>query len=131
MAQNEKYTRMMKLYAAVMAAVMLLASVSAALAEKTAAAFQPIYPLREDAPELTPYGLLPENAEMDYYLVMDREAGEWTYIDHELFINIRKFNEVVERKRDLIWYETEIKVAPGIRFETEHANTEELGRRFM
>lgn len=131
MVRNERYTQMTKLLAAGMIMILLLAAVPAALAQEGSEAFQPIYPLREDAPELTPYGLLPEDSEMDYYLVMDREAGEWTYIDHELFINIRKFNEVVERKRDLIWYETEIKVAPGIRFETEHANTEEIGRRFM
>lgn len=108
--------------------LMLLMLCGLSLAEETA--FAPIYPLRSDAPQLTEYGLLPEDSEEDYYLVIDKEAGEWTYIDHEMFINIRQFKDVVERERNLIWYETEIKVAPGVKFVTQHANPEEIGRRF-
>ena len=62
---------------------------------------------------------------------MDDEAGEWTYVDQQMFINIRRFQDVVERKRKLVWYETEIKVIPGVKFVTQHANPEQIGRRFM
>lgn len=100
----------------------------AALGEE--APFQPLYPLREDAPALTAQGLLPPDAQEPYYLVMDEQAGEWTYIDRNMFINIRSFQDVVERERKLVWYETEVKVAPGTKFVTQHANPEYIGRRF-
>lgn len=96
-----------------------------------AAPFQPIYPLRESAPKLTEDGFIPSDAEEKYYLVMDKEAKEWTYIDQNLFINIRGFQDVVERNRKLIWYETEVKVAPGNKFVTQHVNPERIGRKFM
>ncbi|NMD38565.1 MAG: phosphodiester glycosidase family protein [Christensenellaceae bacterium] len=96
--------------------------------EKT---FSPLYPLRKDAPKLTTEGFLPEDSDENYYLLIDKEAGEWTYIDKKLFINIRSFNDVVERKRTLVWYETEVKVAPGEKFNIEHANPEQIGRRFL
>lgn len=94
-------------------------------------AFTPMYPLRSDAPALTSDGFIPEDAESEYYLVIDDEAGEWTYIDRDMFINIRRFKDVVEKKRDLIWYESEIKLTNGAKFVTQHANPEEIGRRFM
>lgn len=120
--------RKMLLLAAVLALLFCCALV---LAEEETAAFAPIYPLRSDAPELTPDGFLPEDSQEEYYLVIDKEAGEWTYIDHEMFINIRQFKDVVERERNLIWYETEVKVAPGNKFVTQHVNPEEIGRKFM
>ena len=95
------------------------------------AVFSPLYALRDDAPELTSEGFLPEDSDSSYYLVMDDEAGEWTYVDQQMFINIRRFQDVVERKRKLVWYETEIKVIPGVKFVTQHANPEQIGRRFM
>ncbi|MBE5794084.1 MAG: phosphodiester glycosidase family protein [Clostridiales bacterium] len=119
-----------RLVLAVLVLLLLMAGV-AAFAEEAPAAFQPIYPLRSDAPALTEYGLLPEDSEEDYYLVIDKEAGEWTYIDHEMFINIRQFKDVVERDRNLIWYETEIKLAPGVKFQTQHANPEHIGRKYL
>lgn len=100
-------------------------------AEDSAAAFTPLYALRDDAPALTADGFLPEDADPSYYLVMDDEAGEWTYVDSQLFLNIRRFQDVVERNRKLVWYETEIKVIPGVKFVTQHANPEQIGRRFM
>lgn len=100
-------------------------------AEDVSGAFSPIYTLRDDAPALTADGFLPEDADPSYYLVMDDEAGEWTYVDHQMFINIRRFQDVVERKRKLVWYETEIKLIPGVKFVTQHANPEQIGRRFM
>lgn len=103
--------------------------ISAALCEQDA--FKPIYPLRASAPTLTADGFLPKNStEGGYYLLIDPDNGEWTYIDDKLFINIRSFTDVVERKRDLVWYETEIKVAPGTKFVTQHTNPEQIGRRF-
>ena len=147
-----------RLLACAAALVMILSLATAALAEETAAteetpeaiavpeateepapaadkedeaAFSPLYALRDDAPELTSEGFLPEDAETSYYLVMDDEAGEWTYVDQQIFINIRRFQDVVERKRKLVWYETEIKVIPGVKFVTQHANPEQIGRRFM
>ena len=99
--------------------------------EDASGAFAPIYALRDDAPALTADGFLPEEADPSYYLVMDDEAGEWTYADHQIFINIRRFQDVVERKRKLVWYETEIRLTPGVKFVTQHANPEQIGRRFM
>ncbi len=110
--------------------LVLLCAFTPAIGEETAA-FQPLYPLREDAPALTAEGLLPEDSQEDYYLVIDQDTGEWTYIDHEMFINIRAFKDVVERDRNLIWYETEIRLAPGVKFQTQHANPEAIGRRFL
>ncbi len=101
----------------------------AALAEGEG--FTPLYPLRSDAPTLTADGFLPADSQESYYLLMDAEAREWTYIDHELFINIRGFQDVVERSRDLVWYETEVKMAPGNKFTTRHTNPEYIGRKFM
>ena len=98
--------------------------------ETSEAGFQPLYEV-PGAPELTADGFLPEGGEQDYYLVFDDENGEWAYIDHEMFIHIKRFNGVVERDRTLIWYETEVKVKPGIKFTTQHANPEAIGRRFM
>jgi len=120
-----------RLAALMLAVALLVPGLSLGEAAQPAEAFSPIYPLREDAPALTAEGFLPEDSEQDYYLVFDDEAGEWVYIDHELFISIRRFNDVVERKRTLIWYETEIKVAPGLKFTTQHTNPEQIGRRFM
>ena len=113
------------------AVLLLMVCCAVSLAEGDTPAFAPIYPLRSDAPELTADGFLPEDSQEEYYLVIDQEAGEWTYIDHEMFINIRQFKDVVERDRNLIWYETEVKVAPGTKFVTQHVNPEEIGRRFM
>ena len=95
------------------------------------AVFSPLYALRDDAPELTSEGFLPEDSDSSYYLVMDDEAGEWTYVDQQMFINIRRFQDVVERKRKLVWYETEIKVIPGVKFVTQHAKPEQIGHRFL
>lgn len=108
--------------------LMLLIQVSAALGE--AVSFQPIYPLKDSAPSLTAEGFITPDAEDEYYLVIDEEGGEWTYIDKNMFINIRSFQDVVEKDRKLVWYETEIKVAPGTKFVTQHANPEQIGRRF-
>ena len=110
-------------------ALTLLLLLPTATAEETA--FQPIYPLRMSAPTLTADGFLPEDSKQDYYLLVDNDSGEWTYIDHELFINIRRFQDVVERNRKLIWYETEVKVTGGMKFTTQHANPEAIGRKFM
>ena len=147
-----------RLLACAAALVMILSLATAALAEETAAteetpeaiavpeateepapaadkedkaAFSPLYALRDDAPELTSEGFLPEDSDPSYYLVMDDEAGEWTYVDQQMFINIRRFQDVVERKRKLVWDETEIKVIPGVKFVTQHANPEQIGRRFL
>ncbi|MBE5801813.1 MAG: phosphodiester glycosidase family protein [Clostridiales bacterium] len=130
MKNRTMLSRMAKRLTAIVLAAMMLFSLAAAVAE-TIETFSPLYPLRDDAPALTDKGLLPEDSEEDYYLVIDEEAGEWTYIDHDMFINIRRFNDVVEKKRTLVWYETEITVAPGTKFVTQHANPEEIGRRFM
>lgn len=111
-----------------LAAMLLLLPLWQAGAERTE--FAPIYPLRNDAPALTAEGFIPEDAQEKYYLLMDEEAGEWVYIDHEMFISIRRFKDVVERNRKLIWYETEVKVAPGVKFITQHSNPEYIGRRF-
>lgn len=110
--------------------LLLLCCCAVSLAEE-AAPFAPIYPLRSDAPQLTAEGFLPEDSPEDYYLVIDKEAAEWTYIDHEMFINIRQFKDVVERNRNLIWYETEIKLAPGTKFTTQHVDPERIGRKYM
>lgn len=99
-------------------------------AAENSGAFKPLYEV-PGSPELTADGFLPEGSEQDYYLVFDDENGEWAYIDHEMFIHIKRFNGVVERKRTLIWYETEVKVKPGLKFVTQHANPEAIGRRFM
>lgn len=128
MTQRMFSVKKMLLLAAVL---LLMVCCAVSLAEGEATAFAPIYPLRSDAPELTADGFLPEDSQQEYYLVIDQEAGEWTYIDHEMFINIRQFKDVVERERNLIWYETEVKVAPGTKFVTQHVNPEEIGRRFM
>jgi hypothetical protein len=120
---------MVKRLIAFFVAWMVLLQMSAALCE--AAAFTPLYPLRESAPTLTAEGFIPPDAEEEYYLVIDEEAGEWTYIDQNMFINIRSFQDTVERTRKLVWYETEVKVAPGTKFVTQHTNPEHIGRRFM
>lgn len=126
---------MMKRICALLLAMLLLigSAMAETVAETPAAesteAFQPMYEV-PGAPELTADGFLPEGGE-DYYLVFDDESGEWAYIDHEMFIHIKRFNGVVERDRTLIWYETEVKVKPGVKFTTKHANPEAIGRRFM
>ena len=120
---------MIKRFWAAAVALALLLQLPAALGEE--AAFTPLYPLRDSAPALTAEGLLPADAEEDYYLVIDDDAGEWTYVDQDMFINIRRFQDVVERSRDLVWYETEVKVAPGTKFVTQHTNPEHIGRKFM
>ncbi len=106
----------------------LCLQIPAALCE--ADSFQPIYPLKAPAPVLTTEGFLPPDAEEKYYLLQDEEGGEWAYIDPTMFIRIRRFQEIVERNRKLVWYETEVKVAPGTKFVTQHANPEQIGRRF-
>lgn len=125
--------RMLKKTLLVAAFLVMILCCAASLAEEDAVAFAPIYPLRSDAPQLTADGFLPEDSQAEYYLVIDKEAGEWTYIDHEMFINIRQFKDVVERERNLIWYETEVKVAPGVKFMTQHANPDPqyIGRKFL
>ncbi len=124
---------MLKKMLLVAAVLVMVLCCAVSLAEGDTAAFTPLYPLRSDAPELTAEGFLPEDSEEEYYLVIDKEAGEWTYIDRQLFINIRQFKDVVERDRNLIWYESEIKVAPGLKFVTQHANPDPkyLGRKFL
>lgn len=128
---HHSFAFMGKRFLPLLLALLLTLGCLPAMAED--AAFAPIYPLREDAPALTAEGFLPEDSEEDYYLVIDKEAGEWTYIDHEMFINIRSFHDTVERDRKLIWYESEIKVAPGVKFVTQHANPDPqyIGRRFL
>ncbi len=111
-------------------AALLLISLCSASSFAEEAGFQPINPLPESAPALTAEGLLPADAAEDYYLLMDDEGGRWIYIDQSLFISICRRTDVVEKKRDLVWYETEIVVAPGTKFVTQHANPEEIGRRF-
>jgi len=124
---------MLKKMLLVAAVLVMVLCCAVSLAEGDTAAFTPLYPLRSDAPELTAEGFLPEDSQEEYYLVIDKEAGEWTYIDHEMFINIRQFKDVVERERNLIWYETEVKVAPGVKFMTQHANPDPqyIGRKFL
>ena len=112
------------------AEVETIGETAAEAAEEEGEAFQPLYEV-PGAPELTAEGFLPEGGEQDYYLVFDEENGEWAYIDHEMFIHIKRFNGVVERDRTLIWYETEVKMKPGVKFVTQHANPEAIGRRFM
>ncbi len=118
---------------AIMIILFVLMPLPAAFCEEKP--FTPIYTLRPDAPTLTPEGFLPEDSEEDYYLLMDEEAGQWTYIDRTLFVNIRSFTDRVAenetKKRDLVWYETEIKTTPGIKFSTKHANPEKIGRKFV
>ncbi|MBR2924786.1 MAG: phosphodiester glycosidase family protein [Clostridia bacterium] len=124
---------MLKKMLLVAAVLVMVLCCAVSLAEGDTAAFTPLYPLRSDAPELTAEGFLPEDSQEEYYLVIDKEAGEWTYIDHEMFINIRQFKDVVERERNLIWYETEVKVAPGVKFMIQHANPDPqyIGRKFL
>jgi len=128
-AQRRRSSIMVKRFIGVAVAVMLLMQIPAALCE--AGTFEPIYPLRDSAPELTADGFLPADAEEEYYLVIDEDAGEWTYIDQHMFINIRSFQDVVERSRDLVWYETEIKVDSETKLVTQHTNPEHIGRKFM
>jgi len=109
--------------------VIMIAQIPAALSE--ANAFHPLYPLRESAPALTAEGFIPPDADEGYYLLIDPEGGEWTYIDQTMFINIRSFRDVVEKNRKLVWYETEVKVSPGIKFSTQFTNPEHIGRRFL
>ena len=153
MMERKKKTmkQMMKRLAALLLAVMMLVggalaeaaqetpaaeeptAVQVTAEEETAegsGAFQPLYEV-PGAPALTAEGFLPEGGEEEYYLLFDDENGEWAYIDHEMFIHIKRFNGVVERDRTLIWYETEVKVKPGVKFVTQHANPEAIGRRFM
>lgn len=118
-----------KLLITLAAILSMLMPISAALCEQEV--FKPLYPLRDDAPALTAEGFIPDDAKEKYYLVIDPDNGEWTYIDDKIFINIRSFTDVVERKRDLVWYETEIKLQPGTKFVTQHTNPEYIGRRFM
>lgn len=113
---------------ALVAAMALLTLAPVASGET--AAFKPLYPLRYSAPALTAEGFIAPDAEKEYYLLIDPDAGEWVYIDQTMFISIRRFQDVVERKRDLVWYESEIKVAPGVKFVTQHTNPEKIGRRF-
>ncbi|NLO85891.1 MAG: phosphodiester glycosidase family protein [Clostridiales bacterium] len=119
---------MAKRFMTIAVVLMVFIPIPAALSE--AGVFQPIYPLRDTAPTLTAEGFISPDADEEYYLVIDEEAGEWTYIDQNMFINIRSFTDVVEKQRDLVWYETEIKVTNGAKFVTQHANPEEIGRRF-
>lgn len=113
-------------FAALLAALVLCCGCAVA----QSASFAPIYEV-PGAPQLTDDGFVPDDSQEAYYLLFDNEAGEWAYIDHEMFIHIKRFNGVVERDRTLIWYETEVKVKPGVRFVTQHANPEAIGRRFM
>jgi len=117
---------MMKRALALMLAMLMLLGCASA---ENAETFQPLYPV-PGAPELTAEGFLPEGSEEDYYLLFDDENGEWAYIDHEMFIHIKRFHDRVERNRNLVWYETEVKVQPGLKFVTQHANPEAIGRRF-
>ncbi len=114
----------------VIALMLCFLPLSIALCEQEEA-FSPIYPLDAPVPELTAEGFMPEDADPGYYLVIDDEAGHWTYIDQNIFVNIRRFQEVLEDNRDLVWYDSEIKVMPGTKFVTQHANPDEIGRRFM
>lgn len=107
----------------------VLSSIVAGCAE-TKQEFSPLYPLPMAAPDLTVEGFLPEDGERKYYLHQDTDNGQWVYIDHELFIHIRRFQDVVERNRKLVWYESEIKVKPGLKFRTQHTNPEHIGRKF-
>ena len=103
--------------------IIFLAIIFSSCAEK----FSPIYPLRANAPKLNPDGFISSG----YYLLQDDENGEWTYIDNKLFINIRRFQNVVERQRKLVWYESELKLADGQKLVTRHTNPEKIGRRFV
>lgn len=103
--------------------IIFLAIIFSSCAEE----FSPIYPLRADAPKLDHDGFISSG----YYLLQDDENGEWTYIDNKLFINIRRFQDVVERQRKLVWYESELKLADGQKLITRHANPEQIGRRFV
>lgn len=90
--------------------------------------FKPIYPLRAEAPELSDEGFtIKEN---EHYILIDEEKGEWSYIDNNLFVNIRRFQDTVERNRKLVWYESELKMRNGEKLITRHANPEKIGRRF-
>ena len=97
----------------------------------TEATFTPIHPIPSDAPTLNEHGLIPADSKETIYWSKNEETGEWTYIDQQIFINIKKFEDVVERERTLIWYETEVKMAPELKFQTQHANPEQIGRRFV
>jgi hypothetical protein len=119
---------MAKRFATIAIILIMFIQLPAALCE--ADTFKPIYPLNSSAPTLTAEGFLPADADEKYYLVMDEEAGEWTYIDQNIFINIRSFQDVVEKNRKLVWYETEVKVASGTKFVTQHTNPEKIGRHF-
>ena len=108
---------------------MVFLLVSAARGET--GSFQPLYPLRDSAPALTAEGFLAPDAGEAYYLLIDAEGGEWAYIDQTLFIHIRSFRDVVEKNRTLVLYETEVKVAPGMKFTTQFTYPEQIGRRFL
>jgi len=130
MSERKKTTVIQKLVKRLCALILALAMMLPAAAIAQDAAFAPIYEV-PGAPELTAEGFLPEGSDPGYYLLFDDEAGEWAYVDHQMFIHIKRFNDVVERDRTLIWYETEVKVKPEVRFVTQHANPEAIGRRFM
>ena len=94
--------------------------------------FQPINPLPSTAPALTNEGFLASDAENAYYLSMDQENGEWTYIDSSIFIHINRFTTVIPQKnKNLVWYETEIRTTPDVKLTTKHANPEQIGRKFV
>ena len=142
MTKGEETMMIKRLLAALLALCLLIpafaigeeaaapAETAAPAAAEETGAFVPLYEV-PGAPALTAEGFLPEGSDPGYYLLFDDEAGEWAYIDHEMFIHIKRFNGVVERDRTLIWYETEVKVKPGVKFVTQHANPEAIGRRFM
>lgn len=79
-------------------------------------------------PELTAAGFMPSNSQP--YIYASRDDGNWVYIDDELFIRIIRYS-AKERKREMVWYETEIKCAGETRIESMLTNDSKwLGHTF-
>ncbi|NLO84971.1 MAG: phosphodiester glycosidase family protein [Clostridiales bacterium] len=79
-------------------------------------------------PELTTAGFMPSNSQP--YIYASRDDGNWVYIDDELYIRIIRYS-TDEAKREMIWYETEIKCAGDTRMESMLTNDSKwLGHTF-
>ena len=93
--------------------------------------FIPLSPLPMGTPALTNEGFIPKEATPHFFWSKDEEKGEWLYVDQEIFINIKKFDEHIQDNHRLIWYETEIKVSNDRHFETKYPNPERIGKTYM
>lgn len=77
-----------------------------------------------DMPQLTEEGFLPEDSELDEYVYINDEDGQWIYISRDISITIKRYHD---KKNKNMWFEGDIYCSPESPL-TTHLNLTKSGK---